>query len=138
MISCVNSLSMTSPSPACTFVSTTIALVNELEEIEDEDDEFLVDDDFTKSAGPIISRGCGIVGSDAQNIMPFLQKVAMNRSIEFLSISGFDLNSSMDTFGILAPFFEQNPNLCCISINCTNVSNTIPNFISAIVQSKSM
>ena len=62
----------------------------------------------------------------------------MNRSIEFLSISGFDLNSSMDTFGILAPFFEQNPNLRCISINCTNVSKTIPNFISAIVQAKSM
>jgi hypothetical protein len=56
MISCVDSLSMTSPSPACTFVSTTIALVNKLEEIEDEDDEFLVDDDFTKSAGPIISH----------------------------------------------------------------------------------
>jgi hypothetical protein len=64
----------------------------------------------------------------------FLKRLAENRSVEHLSISGIHC---VDFITILAPFFTFNRNLRCIEINnCAEISTGIPSLISVVNSSR--
>jgi Ran GTPase-activating protein (RanGAP) involved in mRNA processing and transport len=61
-----------------------------------------------------------------RSLIALFQGIARNRSIRHLVLSDLDV-SEVDIFAIMSPFFEQNVNLRCVEILCTDMS-TSPTF----------
>jgi hypothetical protein len=67
------------------------------------------------------------------DLFPFFQRIAVNRSIEQLSLDFLDF-SELDVFSILAPFFEHNHNLRCVKVSGSDVAMRLPSIIPALLQ----
>ena len=103
---------------------------------------FYCTEDLVELAGRAVSQSIHLrtlkfdrhlLTDSPEMLSSFLKRLAENRSIEHLSLSGID---GVDFITILAPFFTFNHNLRCIEIKHATLSTGMTSLISVVKSSR--